>query len=72
MKFKSKYELTISFTQESFAKLLDKDWEVLECHMSDGKTVAVPRWTVTTLWSSTKEWRKVPHSSTKVKVLKVA
>ena len=36
MQFKSKHEATISFTEESFAKLLDKEWNELECVMVDG------------------------------------
>ncbi len=72
MQFKSKYEATISFTEESFAKLIDKDWSELECIMVDGRTIILTRTQLVFLWAKTKDWRKVQHSKTKVKVLKVA
>lgn len=72
MQFKSKYEATISFTEDSFSKLLDKDWSELECLMVDGRIVVLTRTQLVFLWAKTRDWRKVQYSNTKVKVLKVA
>jgi hypothetical protein len=71
MQFKSKHEATISFTEESFAKLLDKEWNELECVMVDGRIIVLTRTQLIFLWAKTRDWRKVQHSNTKVKVLKV-
>jgi hypothetical protein len=72
MQFKSNYEATISFTEESFAKLLDKQWDELECIMVDGRGIVLTRTQLIFLWAKTRDWRKVQYSNTKVKVLKVA
>lgn len=72
VQFKSKHEATISFTAESFARLLDKQFDELECIMVDQRIIVLTRSQLIVLWAKTREWRKVPHSNTKVKVLKVA
>jgi len=72
VQFKSNYEHTISFTAESFSALLDKQFDELECIMVDDRVVIITRAQLTVLWAKSKDWRKVPHSNTKVKVLKVA
>jgi len=72
MQFRSQYENTISFTEESFAKLLDKKWDELECVMVDERVVVITRSQLIFLWAKTRDWRKVQHSNTKVKLLKVA
>lgn len=72
VQFKSKHMHTISFTAESFSALLAKQFDQLECIMVDDRVVVITRSQLTCLWAKSKDWRKVPHSNTKVKILKVA
>lgn len=72
VQFKSKHEATISFTAESFEKLMSKQFDELECVMVDERVIVLTRSQLVMLWAKTRDWRKVPHSSTMVKILKVA
>lgn len=72
VQFKSKHEKTISFTADSFSALLAKQFEQLECIMVDDRVIIITRAQLTCLWAKSKDWRKVPYSNTKVKILKVA
>lgn len=72
VQFKSKHDKTISFTADSFSALLDKQFDVLECVMVDDRIIVITRAQLTCLWARSSDWRKVPHSNTKVKILKVA
>lgn len=72
VKFRSRYEQTISFTAESFQALMDKQFDELECVMVDERVVVITRTQLVYLWAVTRDWRRVQHSSAKVKVLKVA
>jgi hypothetical protein len=71
MKFNSRHLNTISFKEEDFVSLIGKEWETLECTMSDGDVIKLPRHIVTYLWATSKDWRGVPHSKVKIKVLKI-
>jgi len=68
---KSHYNETISFTAESFDSLLSKEWDELVCNMGNGAVINVPRSKVVHLWATTREWKAVPHSKVKIKVLVV-
>ena len=71
MKFKSKHEHTISFTASSFAKLLDTQWDTINCTMRSGRVIVLPRHQLVRSWAITRDWRRVPYSSVMVKVIKV-
>lgn len=71
MKFRSKHEHTISFTADAFAAALGKSWDTIDCTMRSGRVVVLTRNQLVRSWAMTRDWRRVPHSPTRVKVIKV-
>lgn len=71
MNFKSKHEHTISFSAEGFEKLMSKSWDILYCRMSSGRTIELTRNEVLQHWCRTREWRRVPHSNMRIKVIHI-
>lgn len=70
MEFKSKHPNTISFTEDRFGELMDKEWSELTCIMSGGNRINVTRSELIRLWASERKYKTTPHKL-KIKVLKV-
>lgn len=70
MKINSTYPNTISFNEEGFIKLIGKEWNTLECTMSDGEVIKLPRYIVMYLWTTSQNWIEL-DPDTRIKVLKI-
>jgi hypothetical protein len=68
--FRSKHLNTISYTEQGFSDLLDKEWDNLECHMSDSSVILIPRHKILSLWLK-KKMCGVRNSPIKLAVLTV-
>lgn len=67
---KSKYTSTISFTVESFANMMAKDFDQVECNMVDGTVITISRSDLTMMWARERKFKTTRHGLP-IKVLKV-
>ena len=69
---KSTYPNTISLSEAGFLSLISKEWNEIECLMSDGNVIPIARHDFTCLWAKCRTYKRSRHSEVPFKVLDVS